>query len=111
MAVGSLVLLLYNSVLLLCLLDACILHVDLVYVLGRALDLESDCEVSTAPRIFTLQEVVCLVCGGGHAESHLLLCDTCDTAGAHHTFCLNPPLAEVPAPHEPWHCPQCQAGR
>ncbi|XP_061114358.1 lysine-specific demethylase 5B-B-like isoform X2 [Conger conger] len=48
---------------------------------------------------------VCLVCGSGTDEDRLLLCDGCDDS--YHTFCLIPPLQEVPKGD--WRCPKCLA--
>lgn len=49
--------------------------------------------------------VVCLVCGSGGEEDRLLLCDGCDDS--YHTFCLIPPLIDVPKGD--WRCPKCLA--
>uniref|UniRef100_A0A4W6EE35 [histone H3]-trimethyl-L-lysine(4) demethylase n=1 Tax=Lates calcarifer TaxID=8187 RepID=A0A4W6EE35_LATCA len=49
--------------------------------------------------------VVCLVCGSGGDEDRLLLCDGCDDS--YHTFCLIPPLRDVPKGD--WRCPKCLA--
>ncbi|XP_077430501.1 lysine-specific demethylase 5B-B isoform X1 [Vanacampus margaritifer] len=49
--------------------------------------------------------VVCLVCGSGGNEDRLLLCDGCDDS--YHTFCLIPPLIDVP--RGDWRCPKCLA--
>ncbi|XP_065554210.1 lysine-specific demethylase 5B isoform X2 [Lathamus discolor] len=48
---------------------------------------------------------VCLLCGSGNDEDRLLLCDGCDDS--YHTFCLIPPLHDVPKGD--WRCPQCLA--
>ncbi|KAA0713965.1 Lysine-specific demethylase 5B-B [Triplophysa tibetana] len=48
---------------------------------------------------------VCLVCGKGNDEDRLLLCDGCDDS--YHTFCLIPPLCDVPKGD--WRCPKCLA--
>uniref|UniRef100_A0A4W3IA77 [histone H3]-trimethyl-L-lysine(4) demethylase n=1 Tax=Callorhinchus milii TaxID=7868 RepID=A0A4W3IA77_CALMI len=48
---------------------------------------------------------VCLVCGQGNEEDRLLLCDGCDDS--YHTFCLLPPLNDVPKGD--WRCPKCLA--
>lgn len=45
--------------------------------------------------------VLCVVCGGGHSEETILLCDCCDNG--FHTTCLN--LCAVPAGD--WFCPRC----
>ena len=47
----------------------------------------------------------CEACGRGDDESRLLLCDSCDDA--YHTYCLLPPLAEVPKGE--WRCHKCIA--
>ncbi|KAE8623760.1 hypothetical protein XENTR_v10005720 [Xenopus tropicalis] len=47
----------------------------------------------------------CLVCGSGSDEDRLLLCDGCDDS--YHTFCLIPPLQDVPKGD--WRCPKCLA--
>uniref|UniRef100_A0A3Q3KVN0 [histone H3]-trimethyl-L-lysine(4) demethylase n=1 Tax=Mastacembelus armatus TaxID=205130 RepID=A0A3Q3KVN0_9TELE len=49
--------------------------------------------------------VVCLVCNSGGDEDRLLLCDGCDDS--YHTFCLIPPLSDVP--RGDWRCPKCLA--
>ena len=49
--------------------------------------------------------LVCLVCGSGGEEDRLLLCDGCDDS--YHTFCLIPPLNDVPKGD--WRCPKCLA--
>ncbi|XP_043944415.1 lysine-specific demethylase 5A [Protopterus annectens] len=46
---------------------------------------------------------VCLVCNSGDDEDRLLLCDGCDDS--YHTFCLIPPLHDVPKGD--WRCPKC----
>ncbi|XP_078273179.1 lysine-specific demethylase 5A isoform X2 [Rhinoraja longicauda] len=48
---------------------------------------------------------VCLVCARGDDEDRLLLCDGCDDS--YHTFCLIPPLVDVPKGD--WRCPKCVA--
>lgn len=50
---------------------------------------------------------ICEVCGSGHDEACMLLCDGCDTG--YHTMCLHPPLTEIPMGL--WHCPQCRPVR
>lgn len=50
-----------------------------------------------------LARYMCLVCGRGDCEQLLLLCDGCDDP--YHTFCLLPPLTEVP--RGDWRCPRC----
>uniref|UniRef100_A0A8C7FQ63 [histone H3]-trimethyl-L-lysine(4) demethylase n=1 Tax=Oncorhynchus kisutch TaxID=8019 RepID=A0A8C7FQ63_ONCKI len=48
---------------------------------------------------------ICLVCGSGSDEDRLLLCDGCDDS--YHTFCLIPPLNDIPKGD--WRCPKCLA--
>lgn len=52
-----------------------------------------------------IEMYVCHMCGKGDAEDCLLLCDGCDDS--FHTFCLLPPLPEVPKGD--WRCPKCLA--
>ncbi|XP_075997057.1 lysine (K)-specific demethylase 5Ba isoform X2 [Genypterus blacodes] len=52
-----------------------------------------------------VEQYMCLVCGSGSAEDRLLLCDGCDDS--YHTFCLIPPLHDVPKGD--WRCPKCLA--
>jgi Mg-chelatase subunit ChlI len=46
----------------------------------------------------------CQICHKGHKAPQLIGCDTCDEW--YHTFCLMPPLSEVPKGD--WHCPACR---
>uniref|UniRef100_A0A8C0HM45 [histone H3]-trimethyl-L-lysine(4) demethylase n=1 Tax=Buteo japonicus TaxID=224669 RepID=A0A8C0HM45_9AVES len=55
--------------------------------------------------ILSVDLYVCLLCGSGNDEDRLLLCDGCDDS--YHTFCLIPPLHDVPKGD--WRCPQCLA--
>ncbi|XP_075987464.1 lysine demethylase 5 isoform X2 [Anticarsia gemmatalis] len=48
-----------------------------------------------------LAKYMCHVCGRGDVEEQMLLCDGCDDS--YHTFCLVPPLADVPKGD--WRCP------
>uniref|UniRef100_A0A8C5A2N5 [histone H3]-trimethyl-L-lysine(4) demethylase n=1 Tax=Gadus morhua TaxID=8049 RepID=A0A8C5A2N5_GADMO len=57
------------------------------------------------PRVSDVDQYMCLVCGCGTAEDRLLLCDGCDDS--YHTFCLIPPLHDVPKGD--WRCPKCLA--
>ncbi|XP_056128822.1 lysine (K)-specific demethylase 5Ba [Lampris incognitus] len=52
-----------------------------------------------------VDQYMCLVCGSGSAEDRLLLCDGCDDS--YHTFCLIPPLHDIPKGD--WRCPKCLA--
>ncbi|KAL5109440.1 Histone-lysine N-methyltransferase 2C [Taenia crassiceps] len=58
-----------------------------------------------------LECTICEGCGRATDENLLLLCDDCDIS--YHTFCLNPPLKEVPKGN--WKCTNCvsclQCGR
>uniref|UniRef100_A0A803TG81 Lysine-specific demethylase 5A n=1 Tax=Anolis carolinensis TaxID=28377 RepID=A0A803TG81_ANOCA len=54
---------------------------------------------------FEVDLYVCLFCGRGNNEDKLLLCDGCDDS--YHTFCLIPPLPDVPKGD--WRCPKCVA--
>ena len=49
------------------------------------------------------EDQVCVFCNGAHRPDVLLLCDCCDLG--FHTFCLDPPLTQVP-PGD-WFCPGC----
>ena len=53
-----------------------------------------------------IETVFCKVCSHGDNEDLLLMCDGCDDA--HHTYCLIPPLTEIPK--KDWKCPKCVAG-
>ncbi|XP_066559598.1 lysine (K)-specific demethylase 5Ba isoform X3 [Amia ocellicauda] len=57
------------------------------------------------PAVSIVDLYVCLVCGSGSDEDRLLLCDGCDDS--YHTFCLIPPLHDVPKGD--WRCPKCLA--
>lgn len=46
---------------------------------------------------------VCEGCGHNSDEANLLLCEDCDVS--YHTYCLNPPLSQVP--EGAWRCPSC----
>uniref|UniRef100_A0A8C5C791 [histone H3]-trimethyl-L-lysine(4) demethylase n=1 Tax=Gadus morhua TaxID=8049 RepID=A0A8C5C791_GADMO len=61
-------------------------------------------QVSDVPHA-SVDQYMCLVCGCGTAEDRLLLCDGCDDS--YHTFCLIPPLHDVPKGD--WRCPKCLA--
>jgi len=52
-----------------------------------------------------LEKYICHNCGRGDAEESMLLCDGCDDS--YHTFCLLPPLSEIPKGD--WRCPCCVA--
>lgn len=60
---------------------------------------------SPAAPVSVVDLYVCLICGSGSDEDKLLLCDGCDDS--YHTFCLIPPLHDVPKGD--WRCPKCLA--
>uniref|UniRef100_A0A8C2WTV3 [histone H3]-trimethyl-L-lysine(4) demethylase n=1 Tax=Cyclopterus lumpus TaxID=8103 RepID=A0A8C2WTV3_CYCLU len=65
----------------------------------------SETDSLQTPFCFQVDLVVCLVCGSGGDEERLLLCDGCDDS--YHTFCLIPPLPDIPKGD--WRCPKCLA--
>lgn len=62
-------------------------------------------EASTLVLCSQVDQYMCMVCGSGAAEDRLLLCDGCDDS--YHTYCLIPPLHDVPKGD--WICPKCLA--
>ncbi|XP_060736959.1 lysine-specific demethylase 5B-B isoform X7 [Tachysurus vachellii] len=62
-------------------------------------------KIAPQPPVSVVDQYVCLVCGSGSDEDRLLLCDGCDDS--YHTFCLIPPLHDVPKGD--WRCPKCLA--
>ncbi|XP_058246004.1 lysine-specific demethylase 5B-B isoform X1 [Hemibagrus wyckioides] len=62
-------------------------------------------KIAPQPPVSVVDLYVCLVCGSGTDEDRLLLCDGCDDS--YHTFCLIPPLHDVPKGD--WRCPKCLA--
>uniref|UniRef100_A0A7R9H2W2 [histone H3]-trimethyl-L-lysine(4) demethylase n=1 Tax=Timema poppense TaxID=170557 RepID=A0A7R9H2W2_TIMPO len=52
-----------------------------------------------------LAKYICNICSRGDVEESMLLCDGCDDS--YHTFCLMPPLSEIPKGD--WRCPKCVA--
>lgn len=54
-------------------------------------------------QIDPLEKYVCEVCRRNDVEDKLLICNGCDMS--YHTFCLEPPLSEVP--HWDWSCQDC----
>ncbi|XP_060607947.1 lysine-specific demethylase 5A-like isoform X1 [Ruditapes philippinarum] len=58
----------------------------------------------TNPGLYTYVDLYyCHTCGRGDGEEYMLLCDGCDDA--FHTYCLIPPLSEIPKGD--WRCPKC----
>ncbi|TGZ70784.1 hypothetical protein CRM22_003003 [Opisthorchis felineus] len=55
------------------------------------------------------RNMVCMVCRTSKDEDRLLLCDGCDSLGICHTYCLQPPLSDIPKGD--WFCPSCVAKR
>lgn len=55
------------------------------------------------PKSDPLAKYVCLNCNRGDVEEAMLLCDGCDDS--YHTFCLIPPLNDIPKGD--WRCPKC----
>jgi len=80
---------------------------------GRTADIHSDhCAPCHLPHLDgeldplldeDIDHIVCEVCAREEPQSHLLLCDICNAG--FHTFCLQPPLSQVPEGH--WLCPHC----
>lgn len=59
---------------------------------------------TTNPGLYTYVDLYyCHTCGRGDGEEYMLLCDGCDDA--FHTYCLIPPLADIPKGD--WRCPKC----
>lgn len=61
-----------------------------------------DDELSSPPPdlLHVLQEEPCRFCGKDSDHANLLICDKCE--GHFHTYCLDPPLKEIP--EEDWFC-------
>lgn len=55
------------------------------------------------PHSDPLAKYICLNCNRGDVEEAMLLCDGCDDS--YHTFCLIPPLNDIPKGD--WRCPKC----
>ncbi|KAK9067280.1 hypothetical protein SSX86_014606 [Deinandra increscens subsp. villosa] len=54
----------------------------------------------------SLEAGICKVCGVNQDDDRVLLCDTEWCNAEYHTYCLNPPLSEIPQGH--WYCPACK---
>lgn len=52
-----------------------------------------------------LESIYCKVCGINRHGKKLLSCDTNGCNAEYHTYCLDPPLKDVPK--ESWQCPTC----
>ncbi|KVH92767.1 Zinc finger, FYVE/PHD-type, partial [Cynara cardunculus var. scolymus] len=48
---------------------------------------------------------ICKVCGLNKDDEKVLLCDTEGCNAEYHTYCLSPPLSEIPEGE--WYCPTC----
>lgn len=55
--------------------------------------------------LIVAEEDYCRNCQTNHVKDRLLLCDRCDAP--YHSFCLDPPLAEIP--QDEWYCPVCRS--
>lgn len=62
-----------------------------------------DIDGSIDPLLLGDKHVVCKHCGEDQPKTELLLCDFCNAG--HHTFCLQPPVEELPDGY--WLCPEC----
>lgn len=57
------------------------------------------------PNLPSEEIILCKICGKGDRDEELLLCDGCDAG--YHTFCMNPPLSNIPSGD--WFCETCIA--
>jgi hypothetical protein len=62
-------------------------------------NIDPEQDLSEAP----IGDIACQLCGSTQDEAVMIICDWCATGW--HTFCLEPPLADVPAGD--WLCPTC----
>ncbi|CAH8526116.1 unnamed protein product [Schistosoma mattheei] len=67
--------------------------------------LEFSCSSQSRKNKPPVNKMVCSVCNLGNDDKYLLLCDGCETYGACHTYCLDPPLSDVPKGN--WYCRSC----
>ncbi|TMW68172.1 hypothetical protein Poli38472_007844 [Pythium oligandrum] len=67
--------------------------------------MEEYVETEVCRPLVSSEEDHCRKCQTNHVKDKLLLCDRCDAS--YHTFCLSPPLQEVPSGE--WFCPRCLA--
>ncbi|KAL3212777.1 hypothetical protein MRX96_007829 [Rhipicephalus microplus] len=73
---------------------------------GSADEMKDECcELKEERKPKPIEQIVCHTCGRGDDEESMLLCDGCDDS--YHTFCLIPPLPEIP--RGDWRCPRCVA--
>uniref|UniRef100_A0A672Z172 [histone H3]-trimethyl-L-lysine(4) demethylase n=1 Tax=Sphaeramia orbicularis TaxID=375764 RepID=A0A672Z172_9TELE len=82
-----------------------IVSADLLMLKASWVGLNMTITICCLPLIPQIDLYLCLVCGRGDEEDRLLLCDGCDDS--YHTFCLIPPLQDVPKGD--WRCPKCVA--
>ncbi|KAK1432798.1 hypothetical protein QVD17_09699 [Tagetes erecta] len=54
----------------------------------------------------SLEAGICKVCGINENDDKVLLCDTEWCNAEYHTYCLNPPLSDIPQGN--WYCPECK---
>uniref|UniRef100_A0AAR2JSN8 [histone H3]-trimethyl-L-lysine(4) demethylase n=1 Tax=Pygocentrus nattereri TaxID=42514 RepID=A0AAR2JSN8_PYGNA len=84
-----------------------------LYLLSKVVSAEGGFEMvckekrwsKVTPLLSDIDLYMCMACGRGDEEDRLLLCDGCDDS--YHTFCLIPPLQDVPKGD--WRCPKCIA--
>uniref|UniRef100_A0A4W4H272 [histone H3]-trimethyl-L-lysine(4) demethylase n=1 Tax=Electrophorus electricus TaxID=8005 RepID=A0A4W4H272_ELEEL len=72
---------------------------------SRRLKSEVSSVICNTCSFYNIDLYMCMSCGRGDEEDRLLLCDGCDDS--YHTFCLIPPLQDVPKGD--WRCPKCVA--
>lgn len=75
------------------------------YIYFRSIDFINSVYFCFLGIFFQVDLYVCFICGSGSDEDRLLLCDGCDDS--YHTFCLIPPLNDIPKGD--WRCPKCLA--
>jgi hypothetical protein len=64
-------------------------------------NIDPEQDLSDAP----IGDIACQLCGSTQDEAVMIICDWCATGW--HTFCLEPPLEDVPAGD--WLCPACSS--
>ena len=79
-------------------------HVQGIGILNRLPGTLFDCSVCLdIPKIKVCCYCPCRICFNKFGKDKTILCDKCDSE--YHTFCLNPPLLEIPDAE--WFCPAC----
>ena len=61
------------------------------------------------PAFLDQKDVPCEACGSPYDKAAFLLCDTPGCGKGYHTYCLRPPLAQLPPEEQVWLCPECVA--